>query len=166
MKILITSARTNLASDLATAISPVHSVTFTDSSLNHTSETNKLVRGTDVIIHSGEVNPAATPSNQLDYQMRCTYNLLRAATEEGVPRRIFLSSLQIMKGYAPDLAVTERWKTTPTTDLPVLCYHLGETVCREFAREGKINVVILRLGDITPDSTTNPSRIHAFNDRF
>jgi nucleoside-diphosphate-sugar epimerase len=62
-----------------------------------------------------------------------------------------------MNGHAPDLAVTERWKTTPTTDLPVLCYHLGEMVCREYAREGKINVVVLRLGEITPESSTNPS---------
>ena len=43
------------------------------------------------------------------------------------------------------------------TDLPVLCYHLGELVCREFAREGKINTVLLRLGDITPETSSEPS---------
>jgi len=157
MNILITGQRSHVATNLANALSPTRNVTLTDSTLNHTPETNDLVRGTDVIIHSGEIDPSATPSDQLDYQMRSTYNLLRAATEEGVPRFIFLSSLQLMNGHDPDLAVTERWKTTPTTDLPVLCYHLGEMVCREFAREGKINVIMLRLGDITPDSSTNPS---------
>jgi len=157
MKILITGAQLQLPQDLANTLSPTHDVTLTDSALNHTPETNDLVRGTDVIIHSGAIDPAATASDQLDSQMRCIYNLLLAATEEGVPRLIFLSSLQLMNGHAPDLAVTERWKTTPTTDLPVLCYHLGEMVCREYAREGKINVVVLRLGEITPESSTNPS---------
>jgi nucleoside-diphosphate-sugar epimerase len=157
LKTLITGSNLQLSQDLANALSPTHEVTLTDSALNHTPNTNNLVRGTDVIIHSGEVDLTATASDQLDYQMRCTYNLLRAATEEGVPRFIFLSSLQLMDGYNPDMAVTERWKTTPTTDLPVLCYHLGEMVCREFAREGKINVIMLRLGEITPESSTNPS---------
>jgi hypothetical protein len=157
MKILITGQRSQVAKDLFEALPPTHEVTLTDSAINHTPETNNLVRGTDVIIHSGEVDATATPSDQLDYQMRSTYNLLRAATDEGVPRLIFLSSLQLMNGHAPNLAVTERWKTTPTTDLPVLSHHLGEMVCREFAREGKINVIMLRLGEITSESDTNPS---------
>ncbi len=157
MNILITGQQSHLASDLFDALSPTHNAALTDSTLKHTPETNDIVRGIDVIIHSGEIDASATPSDQLDYQMRSTYNLLRAATEEGVPRFIFLSSLKLMEGHNPNMAVTERWKTTPTTDLPVLCYHLGEMVCREFAREGKINVIMLRLGEITPESSTSPS---------
>jgi hypothetical protein len=118
----------------------------------------------DAIVHSGDIDPAASVSDQLDYQMRCTYNLLRAAAEEGVPRFIYLSSLRLMERHDQGLAVTERWRPLPTTDLPVLCYHLGEFVCREFAREGKINVVILRLGDITPETSSEPSPSALYED--
>jgi hypothetical protein len=111
----------------------------------------------DVIIHSGAVDQGTSDSDQLDYQMRCTYNLLWAASEEGVPRFIYLSSLSLMEGYDANLAVTERWKPTPTSDVPVLACHLGEMVCREFAREAKTNVVILRLGQITEDDERDPS---------
>ena len=169
MKVLVTSAVSHLPHNLASAVNSKHAVRLTDrqqvpsdlefvrSDLDHTASTNHLVRGMDVIVHSGEIDPADSVSDQLDYQMRCTYNLLRAATEEGVSRFIFLSSLHLMDGYDPELAVTERWKTLPTTDPPILCYHLGEIVCREFAREGKISVVILRLGEITPESSPEPS---------
>ena len=176
MKVLVTSAASHLPHNLASAVSSKHAVRLTDrqqlqsdlefvrSDLDHTAATNDLVRGMDAIVHSGEIDPADSVSDQLDYQMRCTYNLLRAATEEGVPRFIYLSSLRLMDGYDPDLAVTERWKTLPTTDPPILCYHLGEIVCREFAREGRINVVVLRLGEATAESSPEPSTSALFID--
>ena len=130
---------------------------FEQTELGHGPETNKLASGMDAIIHSGWLDPKVSASDQLDYQMRCTYNLLWAAAEEGVPRFIYLSSLKLMEGYDAGLAVTERWKPTPTSDISVLGCHLGEMVCREFAREGKINVVVLRLGEITQEGDSNPS---------
>ena len=176
MKVLITSAGDNLAGQIASSLGDDHEILLTDredvstrfpfvrSDLNHTQPTNDLVRGVDVIVHSGAVDPRASVSDQLDYQMRCTYNLLKAAWEEGVPRLVYLSSLRLMEGYDPSYAVTERWKPTPTLDRPVLCYHLGEIVCREFARERKIEVTILRLGEITPASETNPSTSALYED--
>ena len=80
--------------------------------------------------------------------MRCTYNLLWAAAAEGVPRVIYLGSLRVMAKYTEDLTVTERWRPVPTTDVASLCNHLGEYVCREFAREGSVRVICLRLGDL------------------
>jgi len=130
---------------------------FEQSELGHGPETNKLVSGMDAIIHSGWLDPELSASDQLDYQMRCTYNLLWAAAEEGVSRFIYLSSLKLMEGYDSDLAVTERWKPTPTSDISVIGCHLGEMVCREFARERKINVVVLRLGEITQEGNSSPS---------
>ena len=169
MEVLITSAASQLSRGIAGSLSRRHGIKLTDtrevssdlgflrSALDHTEATNELVRGVDAIVHSGEIDPEASASEQLDFQMRCTYNLLWAAAEEGVQRFVYLSSLLLMKGYDPDLAVTERWKTLPTTELPVLCFHLGEFVCREFARERKIHVVVLRLGDITPESSSDPT---------
>ncbi len=164
MKVLTTQASSHLSLELARLLSSSHAIRLTDrtevstdlefvrSDLDHGASTNELVRGMDAIVHSGAVDPAASVSDQLDYQMRCTYNLLWAAAEEGVQRFVYLSSLRLMEGYDPGLAVTERWRPLPTPDVPVLCYHLGEMVCREFARERKINVLILRLGEITAES--------------
>lgn len=165
MKVLITSAASRLPSEIGSWLSHNHQVRLTDrkmvaarlefvrSDLGHDAGTNLLVRGMDVIIHWGESDPQASASEQLDYAMRCTYNLLWAAAEERVPLVILLSSLKVLDRYPEDLAVTERWRPVPTTDAPTLCYHLGEFVCREFARERKLNIICLRLGELVWDAT-------------
>ena len=169
MRVLITSAASPLARELAVSLDSTHQVRLTDrtdvpyemdavrSDLGHEAPTDDLVKGMDAIIHPGDVDPKATASDQLDFQMRCTYNLLWAAAKEGVSRFVYLSSLRVMDGYDEGLAVTERWRPLPGVDVPVLCYHMGEYVCREFAREGKIDVVCLRLGDITRETNSAAS---------
>ena len=161
MRILITSAALPFPQELAASLSRSHQVRLTDrtelasdlefirSDLSHDPSVNDLVTGIDAIVHTGEVDPEASASEQLDFQMRCTYNLLQAAVQEGVPRFVYLSSLRIMDKYPEDLTVTERWRPMPSTDPTVLCYHLGEYVCREFGREGKIDLMCLRLGELT-----------------
>ena len=163
MNILITGASTRIARLLAEALGGSHSVTLSDRvavpdagsfvlcNLDHDEATNDLVRGMDVVIHPGQVDEALPVSEQLDGGMRCVYNLVRAAAEEGVPRLIFLSSLSVMGRYDEDYAVTERWLPAPSTETDVLCFHLGEFICREFAREHKIEVVCLRLGDLAEE---------------
>ena len=160
MNILVTGASTRISNLIATALTGQHSVTLTDRvpspgldnfvlcDLGHDASTNDLVRGMDVIIHSGQIDLGLPVSEQLDGGMRCVYNLVRAAAEEGVPRVVFLSSLSVMGRYDDDYVVTERWLPSPTTETDVLCFHLGEFICREFAREQRIEVVCLRLGDI------------------
>ena len=176
MKVLITAAGSGLSRQLADSLGSDHEVLLTDredvstghafvrSDLNHTQPTNDMVRGVDVIVHSGAIDPRDSISDQLDYQMRCTYNLLWAAWQEGVPRFVYLSSLKQVDGYDPSYAVTESWKPTPTLEPSVLCMHLGEIVCREFAREKKTEVTILRLGEITAVSDANPSTLALYED--
>jgi nucleoside-diphosphate-sugar epimerase len=118
---------------------------FERSDLDHHAGTNELVRGVDAIVHSG-------PIGQIDIHTRCTYNILQAAVEEGVSRFIYLSSLAQVSRYDPGMAVTEQWSPVPSSDLTDLCFHLGEFVCREFAREGRITLVCLRLGKIVDGS--------------
>ena len=170
MKILVTSAATRLSEALAASLAASHEVlqtdrtplsgtgrTFVQSGLGHDPSTNDLVRGVDAIVHSGEADSTASVSDQLDFAMRCTYNLLWAAAEERVPRFVFLSSLRLMAQYDDELAVTERWRTVPSTEAIDLCHHLGEYTCREFAREGKTDVVCLRLGQLAFDSDAPPA---------
>jgi nucleoside-diphosphate-sugar epimerase len=116
--------------------------------LSHTGATNDLVRGMDAIVHGADTGLGENESDRLDLAMRCTYNLLWAAAEEGVARVVLLSSLQVLDGYDEDMTVTETWRPVPTTDLDVLSPHLSESVCREFGRERKMGIICLRLGDL------------------
>lgn len=84
----------------------------------------------------------------MDYRTRGTYNLLRSASEQGVPHIIYLSSLKLLTGYDRGFEVTEDWRPVPSGDAEVLSHYLGEFTCREFAREGRLGVVVLRLGEV------------------
>ena len=106
------------------------------------------MRGMDAIVHGADTGLGANESERLDLAMRCTYNLLWAAAEEGVERVVLLSSLKLLDGYDEDMTVTETWRPVPTTDPDVLCHHLSEYVCREFGRERKTGIICLRLGDL------------------
>ena len=161
MRVLITAAGLEIPARLATTLNSKHQIRLTDreevetglefvsSDLGHDETTNELVHGMDAVIHWGQVDPRLSLPEQLDYQTRCTYNLIYAASNEGVARFVHLSTLSVMGKYDEDLEVTEKFRPLPTTEPDVLGAHLGEYVCREFTREGRIDVVCLRLGEIS-----------------
>ena len=167
MNILITSAGSELARNVAGALAKDHTLrltelypvdnvegTFVQSELGHDESTNELMRGIDTIIHIAEISSellaeADQPDNYaIDYQTRCTYNLLMAASEEGVKHVIYASTLRLFEQHGEDWTVTESWRPRPSVDSFVLSKHLGEFTCREFGREGKLNVTCLRLGNL------------------
>ena len=169
MNVLITSAGSELARRLAAAASESHTIRLTElepvdtsfefvqSELGHDASTNELVKGMDAIIHIAEV-PSNLKANsdqpdnfEIDYQTRCTYNLLLAASTEGVQHFIYASTLRLFEQHGEDWTVKENWRPRPSVDSFVLAKHLGEFACREFAREGKINVTCLRLGAVIAD---------------
>ena len=126
--------------------------------LGHDEETDRLVEDVDVLIHlaasyseyaeSTTDNSEVSANRLIDYQTRCTYNLLHAASESGVSRCIYASSLRLFARCDDDWAVNEQWRPRPSTEPPVLAQHLGEFVCREFARERRIAITCLRLGNL------------------
>ena len=170
MNILITAGASALAQDLARALSKEHSVRLTDvvdasrqwpfvrCDLGHDEATDRLVAGVDVLVHlaasyseyaeRASDNSEISANRLIDYQTRCTYNLLHAASEAGVSRCIYASSLCLFARCDDDWAVNEQWRPRPSTEPPVLTQHLGEFVCREFAREGRIAITCLRLGKL------------------
>ena len=176
MNILITAGASALAQDLASALSHEHDVLLTDGvvvatkwpfvrcDLGHNAETDRLVEDVDVLIHLAASyseyaertsdNSEISANRLIDYQTRCTYNLLHAASEAGVSRCIYASSLSLFAGVFDevgcddDWAVNEQWRPRPSTEPPILAQHLGEFVCREFARERRIAITCLRLGDL------------------
>lgn len=171
MNILITSAASDLAQQVATALSGKHAIRLTElhdvdtnfdfvqSELGHDETTNDLVRGISTIIHIAEVPPqllaeADQPDNYaIDYQTRRTYNLLMAASEAGVEQVIYASTLRLFEQHGEDWTVTENWRPRSSVDSFVLSKHLGEFTCREFARERKLNVTCLRLGNLVTAET-------------
>ena len=116
--------------------------------LEHDEATDQLVSGIDVIINVGYQDEVEMPvSFHLDYYTRRTYNLLWAASNAGVKRIVNLSTLRLMEEYEENLVVTELWRSKPlASDINLLCTHLVETICKEFARDRKFEVVNLRLG--------------------
>ena len=157
MNILITQGKSSLAAALASRLSASYAVRLTDvdggdgvsqCDLGHDSATDDLVRGIDAIIHIGyNAVDSGDPSELLDYHTRGTYNLLTAAAEAGVSRCVYLSTLRLLEDYEENLTVTEKWRSLPPSEDPLLLScHLGEIVCKEFARDGLIDVVTLRLG--------------------
>jgi uronate dehydrogenase len=160
MHLLITSAASTLARTLADILAEDHTIRLTErthvqsdhefvlSPLGHDASTNLLVRGMDAIIHVAQPLPEMTPTEQIDWMTRGTYNLLHAAAAEGVKRIIYLSSLDLMTPYDENYIVDERWRPLPQPEPPTLATYLGESVCREFAREHKLKVVVLRLAHV------------------
>ena len=172
MNVLITAAGSELARNVAEALAEKHTLRLTElhsienrvgpfvqSELGHDEATDELVHGIDTIIHIAEVPPkclaeADQPDNYaIDYQTRCTYNLLMAASAAGVKHVVYASTLRLFEHHGDDWTVTESWRPRPTVDSLVLSKHLGEFTCREFARERKLNVTCLRLGNLIAAET-------------
>ncbi len=176
MNILITSAGSELARNVAEALAETHTLrltelhpvenvigTFIQSGLGHDEATDELVRGIDAIIHIAEVPrqslaEADQPDNYvIDYQTRCTYNLLMAASAVGVRHVIYASTLRLFEQHDENWTVTESWRPRPSVGSFVLSKHLGEFTCREFARERKLDVTCFRLGNLVTAEAASTS---------
>jgi nucleoside-diphosphate-sugar epimerase len=132
-----------------TASSPVRTDhEFVKCALDADESTNAIVRGVDAIVYVARPPADAAESEQIDYQTRCTYNLLRAAVDQGVRNVVMLSSLRSMTGYEASFQVDENWRPLPTIACGGLPEHLGEFVCREFTHQGDLNIIVLRLGNV------------------
>ena len=119
----------------------------------------KQITDVEVLVHSGLLPEFVNVSDRLNYNMHDTYQLLDLAVKGGVKRVIYLSTLHVMDQYDESFTVTENWRPVPSVNPQILGPYMGELVCREFAREGKIEVILLRLGDLidSVDSTKSMS---------
>lgn len=116
--------------------------------LEHDEATDDLVAGIDAIVNVGYQDEVEMPiSFHLDYYTRRIYNLFWAAANAGVKRVVNLSTLRLMEEYEENLVVTELWRSKPlANDINLLCAHLVEIICKEYARDRMFKVVNLRLG--------------------
>lgn len=131
-----------------TAMAPYEEQDIVVCALEHDEATDDLVSGIDAIINVGYQDEVEMPPTfHLDYYTRRTYNLFWAAANAGVKRVVNLSTLRLMAEYEENLVVTENWRSKPlASDINLLCAHLVEIICKEYARDRKFEVVNLRLG--------------------
>lgn len=187
MRVLVTCARSEMGKIVAGALGPKYDVKLTDlppgdgrgaspsrggpgqrqtapgvvaNDLNHDEATDRLVAGMDAVVHIGYGGQRGDATALLDYYSRRTYNLLLAASNAKVERCVFISTLCLLQDYEANLTVTERWRSHPPSDDPaLLACHIGELVCKEFARDRLIKVATLRLGwPVVEGSRTKAAR--------
>lgn len=148
--ILLTAAETGLGRALAASLGTGYHIRTVGEPLfrDETGRLDRLFDGVNAIVHAAQPDEDTNGSERLDRQVRGTYDLLTVAAPKGVELVVYLSSLQIMAGYDPVFQVAEDWRPVPTSDAGQLAHYLAECVCREFAREGKLRAVVLRLGEV------------------
>jgi len=165
-RVLITCAAHPLAKTLARKLAAECRIRLTDresgasehefvqASLSDEKQTASVVQGVHAIVHVAEPGSGESESQHLDWLTRGTYHLLNAASRAGVSRFVFLSTLDSMTSYDASFTVSESWRPRPSTSVPVLSKHLGEMVCREFARDRRIRATVLRLGKVVKAAET------------
>jgi nucleoside-diphosphate-sugar epimerase len=128
--------------------------------LDHDAATDRLVAGMNAVVHIGYGGQRGDATALLDYYSRRTYNLLLAAANAKVERCVFVSTLRLLEDYEENLTVTERWRSHPPSGDPaLLACHIGELVCKEFARDRLVKVATLRLGwPVVEGSRTKAAR--------
>ena len=102
--------------------------------------------GIDTVVHlAADPSPEADFATSLrDNNVTGTYNVFRAAFEEGCRRVIFASSAHVVAGYPAEVAIAPDWPVRPTTMYGVSkCF--GEAVAACFAAQG-LSGIAVRIG--------------------
>ena len=86
-----------------------------------------------------------TPQD-LNLKLQEVYNNLSAFVEGGIKKVIMISSLSVLQNYKKGFTVTEKWKSTPSTNIDLLTIHLSEIIFKEFGRTFPSQRILLRSG--------------------
>jgi nucleoside-diphosphate-sugar epimerase len=157
MRILLTEDRSPLGSELLKGLSGTHKVHTVPvgTALTNTDAIWSVVRETDAVVHTGQslrlVGTDAEPDAEREMLVEATqgmHGLLDAATQAGVRRFVYCSTLDLFASIPDDRYISEQWRPDPGTEMATLSHHLAEQVTREFARERAVSVTILRLGHL------------------
>lgn len=159
-RVLVTAGQTALARALGDGLAEAWPVQLTSPAgvqtrlpfarceLAADDRTGEIVQGVDSIVHLALAPAGSALAEQIDSGVRGTYNLFTAAAAAGVRRAVLVSSLQVMSGYGEVFQVAEDWQPRPPADAPAVAEYLAECVGREFARQRKLEVVVLRIGKV------------------
>ena len=118
-----------------------------------------LLRGVNVIVHAGAILdlPADATSSDvgiLDWAARGSYVLLSEAVRTGVERAVLIITLSCFEDYPAGYVIDETFKPQPRAEASSLAPLMAEKTFREFSRQGPIQTVCLRFGDLdSPEGT-------------
>jgi len=156
VNVLVTSGASEISQLIVGGLGDTHAVRLTDldagdgivvCELGHDEATDRLCEGIDAIVLVCEP-PDMLESDQIDYYSRRVYNLLNAATEQGISQAVLVSSLELFGTLDPSFEIDEQWAPAVTPDIGILRLHIAEFVCREFARSRQLDVTCLRFGKV------------------
>jgi len=103
------------------------------------------------------VHLAADPSPEADFygsllenNIKGTYNIFRAAADQGCRRVVFASSVHAVVGYPPDISIPTGASVRPMNMYGVSkCF--GEAVAACFAHDGALSTIAIRIGAYDAD---------------
>ena len=95
---------------------------------------------------AADANPAAAfYESLLDNNIKATFNIFRAAKDQGCRRVMFASSAWVMGGYAPDVQLAPDTPVRPTNLYGVSkCF--GEAVAAYLALAEGLSSIVVRIG--------------------
>ncbi|MED4583042.1 NAD(P)-dependent oxidoreductase [Brevibacillus choshinensis] len=106
-----------------------------------------VCKGIDVVIHlAGDPSPdAGFYESLLENNIKGTFNMFRAAKDQGVQRIIFASSAQTIEGYPLDAQIYSDMPTRPRNLYGVSkCF--GESLASYFAYSEGLQSIVVRIG--------------------
>ncbi|MBM4048505.1 MAG: NAD(P)-dependent oxidoreductase [Planctomycetes bacterium] len=174
MKILLTGAAGVLGSGLSPELAQRHDVRLLDMAEVKTAlpfcrvnlldfeATKKACEGIELAVHCAAIHPwkKYTDEQYLDWNIKATYNLLKAAAEAGVRKVVYTSSVAAM-GFRPasldELPFTESKPCTPDENLYGVSKLVGEHFADLFVRSHGLAVISLRPGVFIP-TTPEPQQ--------
>lgn len=113
-------------------------------------------RDIDIVVHlAATTNPEADFYQSLLHSNICgTYNIFRAAKDQGCQRVIFASSAQVFAGYSDDVQAHQESPLQPMNMYGASkCF--GEAVASYFAHAEGLSSIVLRIGSY--DVNSDPS---------
>lgn len=156
MKVWLTSGQ-GAAAVAEDALGTGHDVHVSDGTidLGDPAQVASLVSGTEAVVHTIPLSTAAMSDEEiLEQATRGAYVVLDEAVKAGVKRAVLLSDLTCFDDHYADYVIDETWRPDPRPEAVRLVPVLVERTFREFARQGGIDAVCLRFGEIdAPDGT-------------
>jgi nucleoside-diphosphate-sugar epimerase len=141
-------------SSLGPAISEGHEVRALD--VADLEACQEVCRDIDVVVHLAAItNPEADFYQALLHNNVCgTYNIFRAAKDQGCQRVIFASSAQVFAGYRDDVQAHHESPMRPMNMYGV-CKCFGEAVASYFAHAEDLSSIVVRIGsyDVSGDAS-------------
>jgi nucleoside-diphosphate-sugar epimerase len=120
--------------------------------------------GVDVVIHL-----AADPSAEADFyrslldnNVKATYNIFRAAKDQGCRRVIYASSIRALEGYPQGAPVAPDVPVRPI-DMYGVSKCFGEATAHCFAESERLSSIVIRIGTFEASMGRGPSTAAALS---